>query len=244
MPKNKYYAVRIGRSPGIYSSWDECLEQINNYPKARFKKFNTCEMAQNFVNGIEESYEKRQAIKQKFERKRNNKFEKKQVALSIIKDRINDNNRIVCFTDGACEFNGSSNARAGIGVLWNNNEYKNLTEKLPGEIQTNNRAEIYAIIRALETCQDNEKILDIMTDSEYIVNAHNLWMEKWVKNNWMRGSEPIKNRDLFERMEELIKLRGNVIFTHVPSHSGIIGNERVDQLANRGIDVLENETFL
>ena len=37
--KSKYYAVKVGRVPGIYSSWDECLEQVNKYPKAKFKKF-------------------------------------------------------------------------------------------------------------------------------------------------------------------------------------------------------------
>ena len=41
----KYYAVRVGRQPGIYSSWDECKAQVNGYPNAKYKSFTTLEAA-------------------------------------------------------------------------------------------------------------------------------------------------------------------------------------------------------
>ncbi|XP_069126516.1 ribonuclease H1-like isoform X2 [Argopecten irradians] len=45
-----YYAVRRGRVPGIYKTWDDCKEQVNGFPKARYKKFNTESEANDFVN--------------------------------------------------------------------------------------------------------------------------------------------------------------------------------------------------
>ncbi|CAG8804311.1 7913_t:CDS:2, partial [Dentiscutata erythropus] len=93
-----------------------------------------------------------------------------------------------------------------------------------------------AVIRALETCPDRELPLEIKTDSKYTINACESWIPKWIKNNWksVRG-EPVKNKDLFIRLIELIGSRaGEVSFTHVPGHVGIPGNEAADRLANLG----------
>lgn len=50
----KYYAVRIGRNPGIYHTWDECKRETMGFKGASFKKFSTSEDAEAFINEIEE----------------------------------------------------------------------------------------------------------------------------------------------------------------------------------------------
>ncbi len=50
----KYYAVRIGRNPGIYYTWDECKRETMGFKGASFKKFSTREDAEAFINEIEE----------------------------------------------------------------------------------------------------------------------------------------------------------------------------------------------
>ncbi|XP_033737708.1 ribonuclease H1-like isoform X2 [Pecten maximus] len=45
-----FYAVRRGKMPGIYKTWDECKAQVNGFPKARYKKFSTESEANDFVN--------------------------------------------------------------------------------------------------------------------------------------------------------------------------------------------------
>ena len=50
MAKNKYYAVRKGRVPGIYRTWSECQKQVTGYPGAVFKGFVTEEEAQSFLH--------------------------------------------------------------------------------------------------------------------------------------------------------------------------------------------------
>lgn len=49
----KYYAVKVGRVPGLYSSWDECKEQTEKFPKAKFKSFKTIEDALVYLDGID-----------------------------------------------------------------------------------------------------------------------------------------------------------------------------------------------
>jgi ribonuclease HI len=217
---SKYYAVCVGRKPGIYLTWDECLKQVNKYPGAQYKKFNSYEAAQEFIIN--------------FEKRKQNINKKKQTML--LNDLTITKDRIVVFTDGTCELNGSFEAKAGIGIYWPNSEYENLSELLPGKIQTNNRAEIYAIIRAIEMCLDKEKMLEIKTDSMYVVNAYNLWISKWIENDWKRDNgKPVLNRDLFERMIKLIDSRKRILITYVKGHSGIHGNIEADRLARKSL---------
>lgn len=49
----KYYAVREGRSPGIYNTWEECSKEVIGYKGAIYKKFTSYEEALNFMNDIE-----------------------------------------------------------------------------------------------------------------------------------------------------------------------------------------------
>lgn len=53
----KFYAVKNGRIPGIYSSWDEAREQVEGFTGASFKSFKTKEQAIAFINGEEEKSE-------------------------------------------------------------------------------------------------------------------------------------------------------------------------------------------
>eukprot|EP00973_Karenia_brevis_P031867 4397091-Karenia_brevis.AAC.1 len=55
------------------------------------------------------------------------------------------------FTDGACSNNQDARfRRAGVGVYWNDNHALNCSIPLPGDVQTNQRAELYAVILVLE----------------------------------------------------------------------------------------------
>ncbi|CAG8481063.1 10314_t:CDS:1 [Scutellospora calospora] len=122
------------------------------------------------------------------------------------------------WTDRYYENNGKIDAYARIGVFFKDNNLRNLLEKLSGTKQTNNRAEIFAVIRAIEISKNDQDII-INTDSIYIINSYK------VKN-------PKKNFDLVNRMNDLIKERkGKVIFKHVKGHSGIYENEQADRFA-------------
>jgi len=50
MAKKKYYAVKRGKTPGIYHTWDECKAQVDGFSGAGYKSFGTLEEAQNYLN--------------------------------------------------------------------------------------------------------------------------------------------------------------------------------------------------
>ena len=45
-----YYAVKKGRHPGIYNTWEECQNEVNQFKNAQFKSFTSKEEAWNYLN--------------------------------------------------------------------------------------------------------------------------------------------------------------------------------------------------
>lgn len=100
---------------------------------------------------------------------------------------------------------------------------------------TNNRAELYAVIRALESdeARKADRIL-ITTDSKYVKLGITEWINKWTKNYWQGASGLIKNRDLWEIVLEDIKGK-DIEWAWVKGHSGNKWNERCDQLCREAL---------
>ncbi|CAG8804891.1 18451_t:CDS:2, partial [Racocetra persica] len=150
----------------------------------------------------------------------NEEFERYQSRIKRKKDKLNSNDKIVIYTDGSHKDN-QKGLYAGIGVYYEDGT-KKITEPLPGDLQTNNHAELYAVIRVLETCEDQLKVIEIKTDSRFV---------------------DVKNKDLFEKIDFLLTKRpGKVYFTHVFAHRGVIGNELADKLAKREASIKINES--
>ncbi len=51
----KYYAVRAGKTPGIYLTWEDCKSMVDGFPNAKYKSFPTLAEAEKFLEGIEET---------------------------------------------------------------------------------------------------------------------------------------------------------------------------------------------
>jgi len=135
------------------------------------------------------------------------------------------------FTDGACLGNGKDNASAGVGVWFGENDARNISEKLKGN-QTNQRAELMAIIRALEATDPSADVI-IKSDSAYAIKCVTEWLPGWRSSNFKNGK--VVNMDLILRLDEIVKAReGAVLFEEVDAHSGIYGNESADKLAKAG----------
>ena len=47
----KYYAVRVGKTPGIYLTWDDCKSMVDGYPGAKYKSFGSLAEAEAFLAG-------------------------------------------------------------------------------------------------------------------------------------------------------------------------------------------------
>ncbi|CAG8473947.1 39711_t:CDS:2 [Gigaspora margarita] len=188
--------------------------------------------------GIYKTWEECKAQVSKFPNAKFKKFYNIKEAQDFIEGKKNivknDPNSLQVWTDGSAFENGTTNTRAGIGVFWKDNDIQNLSEHVPGD-QTNNRAEIYAVIRAIEICKDKVKPLNIMTDSKYVINAMKFWIKNWERNNYISyRNKPVKNSDLFKHLKSLIDYRiGAVKFVYVRGHMGNYGNEQADRLAKQ-----------
>ena len=138
------------------------------------------------------------------------------------------------FTDGACRGNPGP---GGWGAILRYNGHE---KELYGAERntTNNRMELMAAIRALESLKRGCKV-SLTTDSEYLRKGITEWLEQWKSRGWRTAAKkPVKNVDLWQRLEQAIE-EHDVDWHWVKGHSGHDENERADQLANRGIDELE-----
>ena len=134
--------------------------------------------------------------------------------------------KVALYTDGACKGNPGV---GGWGALL---RYKGHERELAGgeAHTTNNRMELMAAIMGLETLSEPCNIT-LFTDSQYVRQGITEWMPGWVRRNWKTaGGDPVKNRDLWERLHEATQ-RHQIDWRWVKGHSGDPDNERVDQLA-------------
>ncbi len=137
------------------------------------------------------------------------------------------------FTDGACRGNPGP---GGWGALLRCNGHEKYLHG--GELDTtNNRMELLAAIRALESLKQSCRV-SLTTDSNYLRHGITEWIHKWKKNGWKTASKkPVKNVDLWQELDTLVT-EHEISWHWVKGHTGHPENEKADELANHGIDEL------
>lgn len=140
---------------------------------------------------------------------------------------------IQIYTDGSCMGNGKRVNKGGWAyVITTNNE--EIYKESGGELcTTNNRMELTAVINALiKVLPDSDSIIEVYTDSSYIVNCYKeKWWKNWEKNNWVNSKkQPVKNKDLWEKLVKYFN-KPQYKFYHVKGHNGDKFNECVDKMA-------------
>ena len=105
-----------------------------------------------------------------------------------------------------------------------------------GEAQTtNNRMELMAAIRALETLKRPMRV-QLYTDSVYLRDGITSWLPNWKRRGWKTAAKkPVKNVDLWQRLETAIQPH-DVDWHWVKGHAGHPENERADALARQGLE--------
>ncbi len=134
------------------------------------------------------------------------------------------------YTDGACKGNPGPGGW-GVWLKWGDHE----KELFGGEAETtNNRMELTAVIKALVSLKRGCKVR-LHTDSQYVHSGISTWIHDWKKRGWRTADrKPVKNIDLWKRLDELVG-KHDVDWIWVRGHRGNPGNERADELANRGV---------
>jgi len=137
------------------------------------------------------------------------------------------------YTDGACRGNPGPGGWAALLIAGANEREISGAETLT----TNNRMELTAVIRALEALKRPVQGR-VYTDSQYVRQGVLDWLPQWKARGWKTADKkPVKNQDLWETLDALVH-RHELEWHWVKGHSGNVGNERVDALANLAIDAL------
>lgn len=137
------------------------------------------------------------------------------------------------YTDGACEPNPGAGGWAF--VVFDGQGVETLTRTGGDVSTTNNVMEMTAVLAALELAAINTKPenVTIYSDSQYVVKGCNEWRHSWAKKGWTRGKPSLANADLWQAIaaaHDAFPCR----IVWVRGHSGILGNERADELAEQG----------
>jgi ribonuclease HI len=137
---------------------------------------------------------------------------------------------IYIYSDGACKGNPGA---GGWGALLVTGGHRK--EICGGEANTtNNRMEMTAVIRALESLK-RPSTVEVHTDSQYVQKGISEWMAGWKRRNWRTADgKPVKNQDLWLQLDALSQLH-TIEWKWVRGHNGHPENERADALANQGV---------
>jgi len=101
---------------------------------------------------------------------------------------------------------------------------------------TNNRMAITSIIKALEYIKRKDCHILFISDSSYIVNSLNEWLDKWIHNGWKSTTGDVENTDLWKQVIKLRQQYASVAGKHVKAH----GKEQIDSDITEE-DIMENQ---
>ena len=142
------------------------------------------------------------------------------------------------FTDGACKGNPGP---GGWGALLRMGHHeKELSGSDPHT--TNNRMELRAVIEGLQAIKRPCRIT-LYLDSQYVRQGITSWIHNWKRKGWKTAdNKPVKNADLWQQLDALVHNSPHQIhWEWVKGHAGNPGNEKADELANRGVEQVQTQ---
>ena len=142
---------------------------------------------------------------------------------------MSDKPEIKIYTDGACWGNPGPGGWAAILITPGHRKEINGAEPQT----TNNRMEITAALEGLKAL-NQPSIVQLFTDSSYLVNAATERIPSWKARGWKRKDGVLLNADLWQELDREMA-RHEINWTWVKGHAGNRYNERADELANKAI---------
>ncbi len=197
----KFYAVRNGRTPGVYTTWSSCEVQVKGFPEARYKAFATKEEANAFLAGTQP-----------------------RAASEALSAAGRKTNTVHIWVDGACLQNGEAPLRFGWAyvILDGERELRRANgHTVPPKAQRhrNVAAEIQAVLHALTWCR------------KHGIAAATIYVDYQGLASWVKGAWKTRTPFTQSYVEKVRAFGMRLDWQKVKAHSGEKYNELVDQLA-------------
>lgn len=221
--KQKFYAVKKGRHPGIYHSWPACQKEVIGFPGAVYKSFLSLGAAQQWLqlSDNRDQAQSSQSASRQFD--------------------------IKLYTDGGSRNHGNklgqhvkANDKAAWAYLI---EYhgQQLTATGGEYGSTNNKMEINALVQALQYLLAhglNHYSIIATLDSHYVLDPITKgWLYGWQRRQWVTAAgKPVANKELWQRILQLLPEFDDLHFTWTKGHATNLGNNTVDELLNTTMD--------
>ncbi|MDH5298900.1 MAG: ribonuclease H family protein, partial [Desulfobulbaceae bacterium] len=195
MAAKKFYAIAVGRKPGIYDNWAAAQAQVMSFAGAVYKGFATRAEAEAWIKrpsygpGTPNSGQRRAAGA-------------KGAATPPPHPAGPDHGGVAIYTDGGARYNPGP---GGYGVV---QIYNGQRKELSGGFRhtTNNRMELMGCIVALRELEHRDQPITLHTDSSYVVNGiAKGWAKGWRKRGWIKSDKnPAINPDLWGELLDLV----------------------------------------
>jgi ribonuclease HI len=251
----RFYAVAVGNPTGIYTDWNEAALAIKGVKGPKYKRFGSRSEAMAYIMqfGSREAIE---ALGETYTVAPNAVMASSTSAVTAKKTSTSTKTAaakpdagilrpaedvLQIYTDGSSLANGKAGARAGVGVYFGDKDARNVSERLVGEPQTNQRAELMAMLRALQVSPVDQTV-QIISDSQYSINCVTQWAIGWKQKGWKTAAgDDVKNQDIIravlDKMDERTKAGAFTYFHWVKGHASDRGNIAADLLAVRGANM-------
>ena len=148
------------------------------------------------------------------------------------------------FTDGACTSNGKRGANAAWGYIIVSDADRRVLVKGSGAIpksepQTNQRAELQALLRGLEAAETYPGFIKIWSDSQYAINCASVWGPSWKRKSWTKPGGPIQHLDLIKQIvDRTARLGYHLEYKWVKGHKGGDAQYQFPWMFNHQVDAL------